>query len=582
MKKRTLLDFLTMTVVVVMSMVLTACPDPDDPSLSVDKTSVTLAANGDGDKDISVSASHTDWTASVTEGSSWLRVNKNGQLATISVDENRTSASRTGKIKIVATKDASLYYEVSVNQAGADGTISVSVDNVEFGPKGGTQTISVMSNSAWNMSGNQAWLTVSPTSSDAPASGSESKDVTLKVGENTTNDAQSCTLSFTTKDGKGSATVTVRQKEPTPFVLVNGLESTNLTFGENVGIEYQQTVSVSSNVAWSASGIPSWLSVSPINGNGTVQMAIYPTSVNNSPDDRTATIILSGNGASAQIMVTQKHTLSNVKVTPANVVALYNCIGFELEETGKVNEFHYLIISDQEMNRLTNNELLNKLLKEEAKKYVDDYMMFPFQDSNEQMIKENTKYWICTVADDQNERRGEVVKTEVTTPVYLNEENDAWTAFTEVSYVMSAGFYFTLKKQGKCDTYHVIYGNLPSDYYYSPACFAFEINYYKKYGRKHWFSKNWELEIVTDYPNDHTFTYYTNTLERYPLITIYTRGVFRDGKESSDCYGDQWLAGQDGTPRKIKRTNKSTGTLVIKRSEEVARAKKFFSKYKKR
>ena len=482
MKKRTLLDFLTMTVVVVMSMVLTACPPPDDPSLSVDKTSVTLAANGDGDKDISVSASHTDWTASVTEGSSWLRVNKNGQLATISVDENRTSASRTGKIKIVATKDASLYKEVSVNQAGADGTISVSVDNVEFGPKGGTQTISVMSNSAWNMSGNQAWLTVSPTSSDAPASGSESKDVTLKVGENTTNDAQSCTLSFTTKDGKGSATVTVRQKEPTPFVLVNGLTDTSLRFSSKSGINYKQTVKVSSNVSWSISNTPDWLSVSPTSGNGEVSLEIYPKTDNDMESkDRSVQLKLLANETAATINVTQETGLDpDAYVKPTSIVTLYNGIAFDYIFGKNVSYYYRGYMDKTIVASWTEAEIISELELRFNRLILNDNELAVFDG-----LEPGKTYMVYTLGYNKDGKRGELTKTEIQTKTLQNNEPLAWIG--EPSYD-SSYWYWTIEKSASCNSYYMF---TTEDY-----VFAKSPDVYQAWTMDYWIRKNSLSEFV--------------------------------------------------------------------------------------
>ena len=370
--------------------------------------------------------------------------------------------------------------------------------------------------------------------------------------------------------------------DPTPTtysIKVNGLESTSLMFqggfdGKS-GIDYQQKVTIESNVEWSASGIPSWLSVSPTNGNGKIEMSIYPTSENNSSDPRKATIKLTGGNVSASIEVTQSDNLSTVKVTPSNLVALYNAIGWDLTASGAaVNKFHWLCISESEMNRLTDAELLNELLNQEALKYVDDYMFFPAYDSNRKEIKQNTTYYICTVAFDTNEKRGEVVKSKVTTPLFEDGDNDAWVSFNEVSY-NSYSFQFNAVKEGFCDVYHVIYGNMAAEELYSHVAFAFEINYFKKNGKKHWLADLWDLEIVTDYPNNHTFTHTTYTLSYYPLITIYARGVFKDGRESSDLRGGQWDISGNNIRALARTTSKTKEDIIIRRSVEEARAKQY-------
>jgi hypothetical protein len=216
------------------------------------------------------------------------------------------------------------------------------------------------------------------------------------------------------------------------------------------------------------------------------------------------------------------------------------------------------------------------LLKQNELKFVDDYMFFPAYDSNNKGITSNTTYFICTVAFDTNEKRGEVVKSKVITPPYVDGDNDAWVSFpTDQIIFDSYGFQFNTVKEGFCDTYHVIYGNMAADERYPNVAFAFEINYYKKNGKKHWLSELWDLEIMTNYPNNHTFTHTTYTLSYFPLMTIYARGVFKDGTESSDMTGGQVdLSGNN--VRSFSRTiSKPQEDVIIRRSVEEARAKKY-------
>ena len=281
----------------------------------------------------------------------------------------------------------------------------------------------------------------------------------------------------------------------------------------------------------------------------------------------------------AKIEVTQQSNLSKVKVTPTNLVALYNQIAWVLEETGTVNKFQWLCVSEREMNRMTEKELLEQLQRKDASKFADDFMFFPAYDSNGDRITQNTTYYICTVAYDNEDNRGEVVKSKVTTPAYKDADDDAWVSFpNEDLRYGTGGFQFTAVKEGFCDSYHVIYGNMPSSYTYPAVAFAFEIDYYAKNKKKHWLADNWELDIVTNYPNNHTFTYSTDDLDYFPLITIFARGVFKNGTESSDMTGGQWDVSSNNIPRLIPAPKLLEKDLVLKRSEERARAKAFFNR----
>lgn len=456
-------------------------------------------------------------------------------------------------------------------------TLSVSPSSINLnadGSNNGNDIIVTATNTDWSVSVTKGsdWLKANKNGDRVSISADENKDAKDRNGEIVVN---------AIADASKSCTISVNQKGTSAYIKVNGLESTTLMFlggfdGKS-GIDYQQKVTIDSNVEWSASGIPSWLSVSPTNGNGKIEMSIYPTSENNSSDQQEATIKLTGGNVSASIKVTQSENLSTVRVTPSNLVALWNAIGWDLIASGAaVNKFHWLCVSEKEMNRLTDAELLNELLNQEALKFVDDYMFFPAHDSNRKEITQNTTYYICTVAFDTNEKRGEVVKSKVTTPPYADGDNDAWVSFLngEISY-NSYSFQFTTVKEGFCDTYHVIYGNMAADESYSHVAFAFEINYFKKNGKRHWLSELYDLEIVTDYPNNHTFTHTTYTLSFYPLIAVFARGVYKDGRESSDLRGG-YLDVSANNIRMLSRTpSKPKEDIIIRRSVEEARAKKY-------
>lgn len=571
--KKLLSQFGTFAFLISTLFVCTACPDDDpEPELSVSKTSISLLANGDGDKDITVTASHTDWNVSVTEGSSWLRVNKNGQLATVSAEANSMAQTRTGKIKIIATENASLSYDISVSQAGADGTITVSVGSVEFDPEGGSQTIQVTSNSGWNVSGNQSWLTVSPSSSSAQTSGSGATNATLVANENKTNSDRTCTVTFTTTDGKSSATVAVRQKNPIPVIQINGVKDAELApfpglFDGKSGIDYKEAITVTSNVSWSLSGVPDWVNVSPSNGNGTVQMTIYPKNENPSASTRTATITISGEGVTATLKVQQLGGVPDVKVTPDNLIALYNQIGWELKKTGNVDKYQMICVTEAVFNRKTDKELLEDLRTDEAEKFSNEPVFFYAKDSYGNSISQNTTYYICTVAYDENDTAGELVKTKITTPKYIDYNNDAFVSFSDVS-CSSSMFQFTITKEGFCNTYHVVYGNVPSTFAnYNKVLYAFEINYYLKNKKKHWLATEYNLEIVTDYPNSHTFTHYTSTLSTRPVAIAYGWGVFSDGRLSSDMIGFSWDTSSDDARQIMmsRSTDVPSGNLILKR-----------------
>lgn len=410
--------------------------------------------------------------------------------------------------------------------------------------------------------------------------------VSISAKENTNTEEREGTVKITaTSDSNLSCSITVTQNRAKGYITVNGTNSAEHSFpgafdNGKSGIDYKQAFKIKSNVIWTLSGKVEWLNVSATSGNGEVDLSIYPTSENPTSNPRTADLILSGNGAqSVTISITQLSDIPIVKVTPTNLVALYNQIGWELETKGDVNKFQYLIAAEAVVDYKTDKELLDDLTSVEAVKFKNGYLFSYPEDSYGNTIKQNTSYYICTVAYDEKDKRGEMVKTKIKTPQYYDVNNDAYVSFdNNLTYNLTGGFFqFTAHKEGYCNTYHVIFGNLPSDYYRNKVLFAFEINYYLKYNKKHWFASTWDLEIITDYPNDHLFTHYTETLSKNPLISVFGWGVFKDGKISSDMTGFQ----ADISDNKVRkrsfslRDETTLENLIIDRSVEENRAKYF-------
>lgn len=359
------------------------------------------------------------------------------------------------------------------------------------------------------------------------------------------------------------------------YLTVNGTNFAEHTFpgtfaNGKSGIDYKQIFKIKSDVQWSLNGKVDWLNVSATSGKGEVDLTIYPSNENNTESERKATLLLSGDKVSISIDIIQGAGKPICYVTPVNEVALYDRICWEYEATANVNNFQWLLLSEYQYNRLTEKEKLEMIHNGEMLKHSDEYISFVAYDSHDEKIKENSIYYVVTLAYDGEGNAGELKSTKIETPAYKNADNDAWVSFSNIQ-ANSIGFSFDTHKEGYCNTYHLIYGSLLSDCTYNAAIYAFEINYYLKYNKKHWFSENWELEIVTEYPNNHTFTY-SSYLSYYPLCVAYGWGVFKSGQLSSDLMGFQWDTSEEEegeyVVQRIVTNECSLKNIIIKRSEE--------------
>lgn len=95
--------------------------------------------------------------------------------------------------------------------------VAVSQPSVNFSDNGGSQTIQVLSNTKWTVSGAPYWLTV------APSQGSGNGMMTLSATANTDKQARNCTLYV--QAGDAYTMVTVNQSgvvAPTQISITNG------------------------------------------------------------------------------------------------------------------------------------------------------------------------------------------------------------------------------------------------------------------------------------------------------------------------------------------------------------------------
>lgn len=185
-------------------------------------------------------------------------------------------------------------------------------DVLQFGDKGGEQTIVITASDAWSIkkSSGSSWLTIKPESGKAGTT-----TVTLSATENTSTDSRTSTL--TIQCGGLSKSVKVTQAATGTVI---SLDTNTLEFTSESG---KKTFNISSNSSWTVSSDKTWCSVSPTNGSGKGNVTVT-VQVNTSTSARTATIsIKSGsttktltvkqNGATNPSSKDREFTIGNVK-----------------------------------------------------------------------------------------------------------------------------------------------------------------------------------------------------------------------------------------------------------------------------
>jgi hypothetical protein len=286
---------------------LFALSGPASPaSLSATPTTISLPATA-GTSNITVT-SNIAWTA-VSDQTAWLTVapasgSGNGTVVATAL-ANSTTSARTAHVTLSGTGVTS--QTVTINQAAAAANITVSATAVNVNAAiNSTGSFTVTSNIAWSITGNPAWLTVSPTS--GTAGGPTTLTVTANT-ENTNTTTRSATLTVS-GTGATSKTVTVTQAGTGSSLLATPLTWSAVAAGGT------QAITVTSNITWTVAKDQTWLSVSVPSGSNNGSLTIT-AAANTSAAARTGHVTISGTGVTTQtVNITQAAATASLSATP--------------------------------------------------------------------------------------------------------------------------------------------------------------------------------------------------------------------------------------------------------------------------
>ncbi|HPS63093.1 MAG TPA: BACON domain-containing carbohydrate-binding protein, partial [Bacteroidales bacterium] len=198
----------------------------------------------------------TPWTS--VSDQTWCTVTPTGTgNGTINANytQNANLASRVANITVTVAGVSPVI--VTVSQAGAAPTLSVAPSNQTVQPPAGTTSFTVTSNSAWIVSSDQTWCTVTP-------SGTGNGTITANYLENTSSSIRTANVTVTVA-GLSPVVVTVTQLGVTPTLSVTPSNQDVTAPSGNTAF------SVTTNSAWTASSDQGWCTVtSSGSGNGTL------------------------------------------------------------------------------------------------------------------------------------------------------------------------------------------------------------------------------------------------------------------------------------------------------------------------
>lgn len=270
-------------------------------TISLDKSNQSVGATANS-FNVAVTTNGSVWeTSNVPTWITLSRASGSGSdVVSVSCHENQSYLSRTATITFTA---GGTTRTLTIVQAGASAVISLDKTSQSVGSTADSFDVAVTTNGAtWNTSGIPSWITLSPTS------GNGNKTVTVTYQENPSTTSRTATITFTS--GSSTKTLTVIQAR---------MESSLSLDVTDMQIDYysrSSSVFVTTNGAWSASGIPSWITLGATSGNGSGLVKIEYKE-NTSGVKRTATIQFTSGNVTKTLTITQEYE-TKISITQFN------------------------------------------------------------------------------------------------------------------------------------------------------------------------------------------------------------------------------------------------------------------------
>ena len=240
-------------------------------SLTVDKTSLSLAPLAVTES-VAVN-SNVEWEAICS--SSWITLSKNGDTALqISASENLTGTARTATVNLRRKGFTATLATISVTQS--EGGVTGSTEELAFGIDGGTKSVEIDADVAWNASSSASWLAVTP---EEGAAGKAQ----LKITALANSSANSRNGFVYVKIGSVKK-LSIPVSQEGISLEVNGTLQNFAASGSD-----SQKLSVTANKEWKVLSSPEWVTVTPGEGSkGTTEVTVKAAE-NRSLNPRSAT-----------------------------------------------------------------------------------------------------------------------------------------------------------------------------------------------------------------------------------------------------------------------------------------------------
>lgn len=358
-------------------------------------------------------------------------------------------------------------------------SLSISMSSIVVNSEGGQESVSVTSNTNWNVEGASNWCSASPST------GKGDGTISIRIGENTSEESRECILTIQTSDGTLSKTISVKQNG---FAVTLSTTPSELRFGSEKSD--RKTLQINCNGDWSLTNLPNWIDVDPLGGKGDRIVTFTTKSENTTSSERKATVTVISGSSSVNVELVQEAALSSCYAEPEGIVTLAGGVAFLIRKHGDVKNYRLGYIKASAYNKYTQKELLEETRKFTAYTEFDEVLSI-------HMLQSDTEYYLLTLAYDINDQEGELHKLSFTT----KSTGDAQ-AFVEIGN----DFYYTSNNyiqwytypDGATDRYYTMFLSGLSDDEMADLLFQYDGSLYYDNVKLAWYLNN-EIERKTDY-----------------------------------------------------------------------------------
>lgn len=318
-------------------------------------------------------------------------------------------------------------------------TLSVSTSSINVDAGGGSESFQVMSNTSWSISGGTNWCKISPQQGEGNAT------VYIEINECSSTESRSCTLHVRSTDGSLTQDVSVQQSGAAVSLSV---DKSSISFTSAQG--EKETLSITANMSWTISGVPDWLNASTTSGNGNSSITLTTKSANNTATARTSTLTVTSSSETKQVTVTQEAGLSACAVRPTNIVTLGTELACDWSYSSSTKYYYCGLWKKTGIERMSDSEIITALEEDDRCTPNDDYV------TSWSGLSENTSYVLCTLAYDNENNRGELIKQTITT-----KQSQGLEATASIDYVYRSDdnkMKWAVTPSGKCALYHMVSG----------------------------------------------------------------------------------------------------------------------------